>query len=41
MGDRERAAVYGGWCEARTLGDVAKQEGLVDRWAGRHPGTGN
>jgi len=35
---RERAAVYGGWREIRTLEDVGEQERLVDRFAERNPG---
>jgi hypothetical protein len=35
---RERSAVHGGWERARTLEDVEKQEGLVDRYAERNPG---
>jgi hypothetical protein len=33
-----RAAVYGGWRQARTLEDVEELEGLVDRYAERNPG---
>ena len=35
---RERGGVYGGWREARTLGDVEEHERLVDRYAERNPG---
>jgi len=35
---QERAAVYGGWRQARTIEDVEELEGLVDRYAERNPG---
>jgi hypothetical protein len=36
---RERMAVYDGWWRCETLEDVEGQMRLVDRWAGRNPGT--
>ena len=36
---RERSAVYGGWQTYETLGDIEEQRPLVDRHAGRNPGT--
>ena len=38
---REREAVYDGWWRCETLEDAEEQERLVDRWAGRNPGTVN
>ena len=39
MRDEERWAIYGGWRGVRTLEDVEEQGRLVDRHAGRNPGT--
>ena len=36
---REREAVYDGWWRCETLEAVEEHGRLVDRWAGRHPGT--
>ena len=36
---REREAVYDGWWRCETLEDVEEQGRLVDRGAGRNPGT--
>jgi hypothetical protein len=38
---REREAVYDGWWRCETLEDVEEHERLVDRYAGRNPGTVN
>ena len=36
---KERTAAYDGWWRCETLEEVGEQMRLVDRWAGRNPGT--
>ena len=38
---REREAVYDGWWRCETLEHAEEHGRLVDRWAGRNPGTVN